>query len=271
MTAQRAGIADYVFVDHLYEGNHGDYWLARPPERLNSTDSYVMVKTLGTAASEEDFKRMANELRVYAAADSDRLVRVYDAGQQDGELFYASEYFADGSLESPARPLDRDELLSVVADAAMGAHALHEVGVAHRDIKPANVMISGTEGRLGDLGLSQVLNPGQTVTGLGPIGTLDYLAPETVRGESAGRASDVWAIGAVLHRALTGRAVFPQLVGLDLLEALRVVLHERPTIAESLHDNERAIIERCLEQDPADRFETAADLAEAINATKGSA
>ncbi|MGI9599492.1 MAG: serine/threonine-protein kinase [Acidimicrobiales bacterium] len=277
------GIADYQFIERLGEGNHGTFWLARPPVRLGQLDlEYVAVKTLAQQATDQDFKRMANELRVYAAVESDYLVPVYDAGHQDGRLYYATSYFADGSLGSPSRPMERSEVIGAVADAALGAHALHEAGIAHRDIKPDNLMIdrtgngsngatsdsgsavAGMRTQLGDLGLAQIINPGQTVTGIGPVGTIEYLAPELVQGQVASRASDIWALGVTLHRTLTGRSVYRSLPVDSLLEALRYVLTVRPTLDPELDPAIEPIIGRCLAEDPAARYQTAAELAEVL-------
>lgn len=259
------GIADYVFVERLGTGNHGEFWLAVPPDRLERPPGeHVAIKTLAQRATDADFRRMANELRVYAGVDSAFLVPVLDAGQQRGRLFYATPYFADGSLGSPARPLQRAEVRTAIADAARAAHALHEAGIAHRDIKPSNVLLDRGRGRLSDLGLAQIINPGQTVTGIGPVGTIEYLSPEVVRGDRASRGSDIWALGVALHRVLTGRPVYHDLPTSSLLEALRRVLRDRPVIDPSLVDEERTIVERCLATEPADRFGTAIELAEAI-------
>lgn len=275
------GIADYRFIERLGEGNHGTFWLARPPARLGSIDAeFVAVKTMAQEATDQDFKRMANELRVYATVDSPYLVTVFDAGHQDGRLFYATSFLADGSLATPARPMERHEVISAIADAAEGAHALHEAGIAHRDIKPANIMItgiaSGSTGasgstsatgvgaKLGDLGLAQIINPGQTVTGIGPVGTIEYLAPEQVQGQKASRASDIWALGVSLHRALTGRAVYESFPVDSLLDALRFVLTVRPTLDPNLDPTIHSIIERCLVEDPASRYPTAAELADEL-------
>lgn len=259
------GIADYVFVERLGTGNHGEFWLAVPPARLGRPPGeHVAIKTLAQRASDADFRRMANELRVYASLTSPYLVPVLDAGHQGGRLFYSTPYYPDGSLGQPARPLERVEVLHAVADAARAAHALHESGVAHRDIKPSNVLISNGRGHLSDLGLAQVINPGQTVTGIGPVGTIEYLSPEVVRGEKASRASDVWALGVTLHRVLTGRPVYHDLPTSSLLEALRRVLRDRPVIDSAVSGGERAVVERCLAPEPADRFATTDELAAAI-------
>jgi len=261
---QSGGIADYEFIRPLGDGNHGSFHLARPPERLGLSVEYVAVKTLADRANDAAFTRMANELKLYASVKSPYLVELYDAGQQDGVLYYAGEYFPDGSLGQPARPLNRQEVLFAVADAAEAAHALHEVGVAHRDIKPGNIMIHSTGAKLGDLGLAQILNPGQTVTGIGPVGTIAYLAPEIIRGEGATRATDIWAVGATLHQALTGRLIFPDVPESSLLDALRHVLHRDPTLAGPLSVGETAIITSSLEAEPSERPPTALDLAEDI-------
>jgi serine/threonine protein kinase len=271
------GIADYRFVERLGEGNHGTFWLAEPPDRLGLDVERVAVKTLVQRASEQDFNRMANELRVYAAVDSPYLVPVLDAGQQHGRLFYATTYHPDGSLAAPTRPLTEVQVLAAVADAAAGAHALHEAGIAHRDIKPANVLLCpaevterhGVHARLSDLGLAQILNPGQTVTGIGPVGSIEYLSPEMVAGHAASRASDVWALGATLHRALTGTGIFPQLPSGSLLDALRYLTDNRPVIDPVLGPAVAAVIDRCLDENPGSRFLTAAEMAEAVRAVHG--
>lgn len=284
VTRHMDGIADYHFVERLGEGNHGTFWLAKRPPRLDTTDAeYVAVKTLAQQATDQDFARMANELRVYAAVESPHLAPIHDAGHHNGRLFYATTYFADGSLGAPARPMGHAEVITAVADAALGAHALHEAGIAHRDIKPDNVMISRVDSgpggeagagpmvraMLGDLGLAQVINPGQTVTGIGPVGTIEYLAPEQVQGEKASRASDIWALGVTLHRSLTGRGVYQSLPVDSLVEALRHVVTARPSLDESLPAVVGTIIDRCLVEDPAGRFQTAAALADELRLVEG--
>ena len=258
------GIADYVFMERLGTGNHGTFWSAQRPARLPaSLGDRVGVKVLEHHATEQDFKRMANELQIYASITSPHLVRIVDAGQQDGTLYYATEFYENGSLGSPARPLDRATILQCIADAALAAHALHDAGIAHRDIKPDNIMVGNdNRGLLADLGLAQILTPGQTMTGVGPVGTIEYLAPELIRGETAGRPTDIWALGATIHRSLTGRSLYRDLPANSLLDALRYVLSTEPEIDPSLSGEVGTIVERCLSPDPAARFATAEVLAQ---------
>jgi serine/threonine protein kinase len=259
------GIADYHFVELLGEGNHGMFWKANTPPRLDIGSEHVAVKVLAHRATDDDVVRFGKELRHYAAVDAPELVPVLDAGHQDGRLYYAAPWYRRGSLDRAVGPLGRGDIVTAVADAARAAHALHEAGLAHRDIKPANITIDDDGGgRLGDLGLAQALSPGKTVTGIGPVGAVEYLAPELVRGERASRASDIWALGATLHQALTGCSLYPGLPG-DLLGALRHVVSARPVVDTMASPAEAEVIAWTLESEPGRRPSTAAELATALD------
>lgn len=257
-------IADYDFVRELGSGNYGTYWVARTPARLGVSDELCAVKVLAAQASGDAFKRMVNELKLFASAKSPFLVRLLDAGHEEGQLFYASEYHPRGSL-ADAGDLTQHQVVRAVADAARGAHALHELGVAHRDIKPANILLTGRTPAavLADLGLAQRLSPGQTVTGLGPIGTLAYMEPGVARGLPAGRASDIWGLAASLQTALTGVDPFPHLPTASLVHALKHLLNTPPTV--TIADQRLAdIARRGMAADRADRWPTAVEFAEAL-------
>ncbi len=262
------GIADYEFTTQLGEGRHGTCWLARRPARLadvHGVGHNVVVKTLAHNPTDNDFERLSAELQLYSTVESPHLVPLYDVGQQGGVLYYVSQYFADGSLAQPARPSTRASVLSAMADAARAAHALHEAGMAHRGIKPGNILFDESLARLGDIGLSHVLNPGQTITGLDNVGSIEYLAPELIQGQSASRASDVWALGATMHKVLTGRPIYPDVPDGSLLQSLRYLLSERPTLNETLREEERALIEHALAADPVNRPRTAEEFSALVS------
>jgi serine/threonine protein kinase len=259
-------IADYELLRPLGQGATGQFYLAQPPSRLGLDVDEVAVKVVRGPIGADPFKRVVNELRIFANTDSEYLVILYDAGQEEGGLYYAMRYYPAGSLGAPATALDGPTVCTVVADAARGAHALHEGGVAHRNIKPGNVLlVDGGRGRLSDLGLAKFMNPGQTVTRSGSVGEVEYLEPASVRGERATRATDIWALGATLHRVLTGRPIYPGLTGSDVLADLRRVLNERPTVDPGLPGGVAGLINDCLAVDPADRPATALDLANRLD------
>ena len=259
-----AQIADYTLVTEFGVGNHGRFYKAPTPPRLGLDVEWVAVKVLDKNASEDDYRRFANELRLFASIDSPYLVDLLDAGQQAGTLYYSMPYFPLGSLAAPTRELSEAEKIRAVAHAARGAHALHEVGVAHRDIKPGNVLLHDDGAVLSDLGLAQVLNPGQTVTGTGPIGSIEFMEPGRVRGDPASRASDIWEIGVTLHRVLSGRSVYGDIPANDILSALRHILHMEPEVDEELPDAQRDVIVHCVQRAPEDRPGTAEQVAELL-------
>ncbi|MGH1490401.1 MAG: serine/threonine-protein kinase [Acidimicrobiales bacterium] len=257
-------IADYEIIQQLGEGSQGQFWLARTPTRLGLEASVVALKTVNHAASDDDFSRLTEYLRVYAAIDSPHLVKLYDVGQQGSLLYMAGEYLEAGSLAQPARPLARVDVLQSLAEACLGAHALHEVGIPHRSVRPGNILMSEAGAKLGDVGLSQLLSPGQTISGASKVSTIEYLPPELIQGQQASRASDIWAIGATLHKALTGLPLYPDLPTESLVAALRHILNERPTLGDALRNGERKIIEATVAADPADRPATAHEVADKI-------
>ncbi len=262
----RDGIADYRFLRELGAGNHGVFYLARRPERLPVSADVVAVKVISGASAQDTFRRAVRELAAFAAVPSPYLVTLYDAGQQGSDLYYSMEYLAGGSLANPATPPERHAVLAAVADAARAAHALHEAGIAHNDIKPGNILLHAGGGRLADLGLSQVLMPGVTVTGLGPAACVEYLDPALIGGGAPSRASDVYALGATLHRALTGEGLYGDLPAGNTMLAVRRVMSRPATISASLDSATRAVIGRAIRLANAAWPANALDLAERLDA-----
>ncbi len=257
-------IADYVLVRELREGNHGRYYLARPPARLRVQAEFVMVKVVAGQVADKTFRRAVQELRAFASTRSPYLVRLFDAGQQDGVLFYAMEHFPLGTLSAPERTLARPEVLRAVGHAARAAHALHEAGVAHHDIQPDNVLLADDGARLSDLGLAHVLQPGVTVTGFGAAPSLEYVDPAVLRGGRPSRQSDVYSLGMTLHRALSGTGAFGDLPTENPLLAIRRVLSREPHLSPLLQPEDAEVVKRCLDPDQRRRPNTAAVLADQL-------
>jgi eukaryotic-like serine/threonine-protein kinase len=251
----------------LGRGTAGDLLLARPPARLGLTAELVIIKVLDGIHDPARFRRMSQELQLFASIDSPYLMQLYDAGSDDGMLWYSMEHCALGSLAQPAVPLTAAEQLALIAQACRGVHDLHEAGVAHRDLKPAKIFLTEGGAKVADLELARFLEPGMTVTTAAPIGDLEYIDPALLRGERASRATDIWALGITLHVVLTGTSVYPGLTEeTGVLPAVRRVLSSPPELSPDLDPDIAALVRACTSPDPADRPPTAAVLADRIEA-----
>jgi serine/threonine protein kinase len=268
MTRTATGrIADYEIVGPLGRGTAGDLLLARPPARLGLESELVIIKVLDGTHDPARFRRMSEELRLFAAIDSPYLMQLYDAGSEDGMLWYSMEHCALGSLADPAVGQTPEQQLTSLAQAARGVHDLHEAGIAHRDLKPAKVFLTEDGAKVADLELARFLEPGMTVTTAAPVGDLEFIDPAMLRGERASRASDIWALGVTLHVVLTGVSVYPGLTEEGgVLPAVRRVLSTPPTISEDLDPAVADLVRACTRPDPADRPSTALSVAEQIEA-----
>lgn len=262
----REGIADFRFLRILGAGNHGVVYLAHRPPRVPAAAEFVAVKVLPGATDPGAFERAASELAAFAAVRSPGLVTLYDAGQQEDELYYSMEYVPAGSLADAIGSLPPGQALTALADAARAADALHEAGIAHNDIKPGNVLLHDGHAKLSDLGLSHLLTPGLTIKGTGQTDSVEFLDPALIGGEMPGRATDIFALGATLHRALTGKGLYGELPAGNTMLAVRTVLSREPEISSALPADVRAVIAAAIDKDPAARPATAADLAMRIEA-----
>jgi serine/threonine protein kinase len=260
-----AVVADYVVVRLLGEGNHGRYLLARPPARLGLDDELVALKVFGDPVGEQGYERGVRELRAFAAVKSPYLVKVFDAVLDDS-FAYAMEYFPLGSLASPARPVTRAQVLTALEHAARAAHALHEAGLAHGDIKPANVLLADDGGgRLSDLGLARFLSPGATLTGMGRASSVEYMDPQLMAGARPSRRTEVFALGATVHRALSGTGLHGELPDTQPLLAIRRVMSTKPEISPQLSASETELVRDCIADDET-RLPSALAVAERIAA-----
>lgn len=255
-------IADYDTRELLGKGSQGEVWLAATPARLNLAVPEVAVKIFEHRVNDAQFEVIARELQLEAATRSPYLVGLCDVGLWGDRLYVGKEYLPRRSL-ADNRGLDAPSVVAAISAVARGAHALHESGMVHRNIKPTNVLLHHNGGaKLADMGLSHLLSPGQTVTGVGPVGAVEYIEPGVVRGEKAMRASDVWSLGACLHFGLTGKTVYGDLPEGSSLAILKHILVAQPMPVEDVAPVYADVLRRCLAPDRNDRYSTALQLAD---------
>jgi tRNA A-37 threonylcarbamoyl transferase component Bud32/tetratricopeptide (TPR) repeat protein len=216
-------------------------------------------------------QRLLQEARAQARIEHDHICKVYEVGEIAGHAYIAMQYIAGPSLFSAQRELSLDqkvELLATITDAIQAAHRL---GIIHRDLKPANVLLErGEDGRyrpyVMDFGLAHdsSLVSGLTQSGA-LLGTPQYMPPEQARGEtrSIDRRSDVYSLGAVLYELVTGE---PPFVGGSLADVLLHVLDREPVAPRTIRGDVPADLEtialKCLQKNPAARYESARALGE---------
>ena len=274
MLGQR--ISHYVIVQKLGEGGMGVVYRARD-EKLQRDVALKFLETLPTGSS-AGHERALQEARAISALNHPNICTVYEVGEVDGRPFIAME-FVEGralSLEIPSNglPLKQVERYGMQLADALG-HA-HGRGVIHRDLKAANVMItpSGLLKVL-DFGISERFEPGKSGDGTTVIdqswesqhtftGTLPYVAPEILKGLEADVRSDIWSLGVLLYEMAAGQRPFR---GATAFELSAAILRERPPdISPALPPVLNSVIEKSLDKDPGQRYQSAGEVRAALEA-----
>jgi tetratricopeptide (TPR) repeat protein len=274
-------LTGFEVLKELGRGGMGVVYLVRHCQ-MNRTEALKMILS-GDHASPADLARFQTEARTVASLHHSNFVRIYDVGESDGHPYLRLEYVSGGNLEDW---LDRQIGTSClpplsaarqVEHLARAMHHMHEKGLVHRDLKPANVLVDlpdeAVEGsvkleqcelKISDFGLArEVRGPGAHTRGI--IGTPAYMAPEQAMGGVVDRRVDVYALGAILYRLLTGRAPHDGDDPMSVLARLIQPGHDplppsqlRPEVPPELD----AICRKSLEKEPARRHATAKELAD---------
>jgi serine/threonine-protein kinase len=232
----------------------------------------LAIKTLlPHLASDETFRqRFMTEARASAAIRHPNVVTIHAVEELNVPPFLVLELVEGHTLGerlSSTTTMPIDEVLRIASDLAAGLAAAHAKGIVHRDLKPANVLIEASDGRarLTDFGLARVAAV-SGVTASGTIaGTPQYMSPEQVEGKHVDGRSDLFSLGAVLYRMVSGQ---PPFSGESVIELARKICDHTPTPASELKPEVPAwlgeIIQRLLAKKPENRFQSANELAEAL-------
>lgn len=263
--AVRSAIADYQVIEPVRpRGGEAEY-LCRPPGRL-AWDGPVAVREISLDAV--TWQRACDQAARLARAGTSTNLQLIEIGRDPGGQggYLATEAPAEGTLSDPARPLAEQDRIAAVAAAARAAHAWHEAGMAHGNIHAGVIALTGRGPALGPPPLDR---PEGVVTHARSSAALACVDPDLLCGEAPSRSSDIWSLGATLHGALIPTPLYPGLDQDEPVTAVQRIIFSRPQVDLALPPALGRIVARCLERDPAARYQNAAELADAIEAAGG--
>ena len=261
-------IAEHEILHEIARGGMGVVYQAREPH----SGRIVALKCVLACQGDADhvLARFRREAETAARLEHPNIVPIYQVGETaDGFPYYTMKYAAAGSLLQARRPLLQHPRQSValMVKVTRAVHYAHEQGVLHRDLKPGNILLDGHgEPLISDFGLARCEAVSSYLTrSLASFGTPGYIAPEQADGPAANLtpAADIYSLGAILFEVLTGRTPF---VGDNAFAVMKQSTEAAAPKVRSLAphvDRDLEIIcERCLEREPADRYQSAVELAD---------
>ncbi len=261
----------------------GEVYRARD-SRLDRT---VAIKVLpdAVAGDEDRLRRFEQEARAIAALNHPNILSIHDTGALDGTRYLVTELLEGETLRErlAGGPLPIRKAVDYALQVCRGLSAAHEKGIVHRDIKPENIFIT-RDGRVKilDFGLAKqegaAAAAAATITESRPIdtspgtvmGTAGYMSPEQVRGKAVDQRTDIFALGAVLYEMLSGKRAFHGDTPADTMSA--ILKEDPPDLTETnrnLPPGLERIVRHCLEKNPEERFQSAHDIAFALDALTG--
>ena len=212
-------------------------------------------------------ERFEFEARAVAALNHPNIIAVYDVGNENGVSYIVTELVDGKSLRGGKFPLRKT--LDIGVQMAGGLAAAHAAGIAHRDLKPDNILLT-RDGRVKilDFGLAKVTAPrvaaatNETLTmrtepGV-VMGTLGYMSPEQVRGQTTDHRSDIFSFGIILYELLAGRRAFHRETSMETMAA--ILKEDPPELPDTVPSGLRQLVGHCLEKEPVNRFQSTRDL-----------
>ena len=276
-------LGDYEVKSLLGAGGMGEVYRARD-SRLGRD---VAIKVLPSFLSTDShrLRRFEQEARAAAALNHPNILAVFQMGTYEGAPYLVSELLQGETLREQIKRgrLAVRKAIDYGVQIACGLAAAHEKGIVHRDLKPENLFIT-KDGRLKilDFGLAKLTQPRSgsehsaltltegTEAGV-VMGTAGYMSPEQVRGQAADHRADIFAVGVILYEMLAGKRAFQKPTSADTMSA---ILNEDPPGISQVTANIplalQRLVHRCLEKNPEQRFQSASDLAFAMDALSGS-
>jgi eukaryotic-like serine/threonine-protein kinase len=273
-------IGPYQVVAQIGAGGMGEVYRAHDA-RLGRD---VAIKVLPSSFSSDPdrLRRFAQEARAAAALNHPNILAIYDIGEWEGAPYIVSELLLGETLRERIKngALPARKTVDCALQVTRGLAAAHDKGIVHRDLKPENIFLT-EDGRakILDFGLAKLTQPEQgdsasdaatmqvaTDAGL-VMGTAGYMSPEQVRGKIADQRSDLFSFGAILYEMISGKRAFHGDSPADTMSA--ILKEEPPELSEAARNVPPAlerIVRHCLEKNPAQRFQSASDIAFSLEA-----
>jgi serine/threonine protein kinase len=257
-------VPGYNVVHIIGQGGQAQVYLAeREHDGLR-----VALKVLNRALRNDPvfLERFVREYKLVASIDSQYVARIYDQGFSGDHPYIAMEFLPSGTLASRIRGgLTTRATLRLVTQIAQALAAIHARGIVHRDLKPANILFRA-DGRpvLVDFGLARDMTISSTLTVAGQfLATPRYMSPEQCLGRAVDARSDLYSLGAVLFEMMTGKKIYDGANSADVISMH--VSAPVPKLAELLSVHQ-PLLDKLLAKEPADRFQSAAEVLEHLGA-----
>ncbi|MCZ6711139.1 MAG: protein kinase [Gammaproteobacteria bacterium] len=216
-------------------------------------------------------KRFVQESRINARLTHPNIIQVYDVGSHEAVLYLVLEYIRGGDLNQRLeRGMDLRELIQVVKDIGRALDYAHEKGFVHRDIKPENILFrEDGSAVLTDFGIARLADSNPSITRVGTVvGTPQYMSPEQASGRELDGRSDIYSLGIVFYRMLTGEVPFKADSAVSIgIKHLQEPIPRLPTYLEAF----QRVIDRCLAKKLEHRYQTGAELGAALDAVQSEA
>jgi TolB-like protein/Tfp pilus assembly protein PilF/predicted Ser/Thr protein kinase len=261
-------VGPYEIEERIGEGGMGVVYRARDTRLGRAVALKMLPERLRTDATAQ--KRLRREAQAASALDHPNVATIYDVGTTaGGRPFVVMAYVEGVALADRVRqgPLPVADAVDLLRQVARGLRAAHEAGIVHRDVKPSNLILTpGGTVKIVDFGVAKVADADLTRTGT-TLGTAAYMSPEQARGEDVDARTDLWGLGVVAFELLSGTRPFR---GTNTPALLRAITDDAPVslaaCAPQVPGPLRRVVDRLLQKDPADRFDSAAALLDALDA-----